>query len=443
MKAVGLLSRELPGRARLSILTIVLLIPCTLFCRTSETDRALGFDYLTFKGEKTGRTLVEMYFQVPVYDLQFVKDEVGFVARYKIDLHFENADSKEAHSLTYRDEVKIQTLGEKNDLGAHLIRIPLALPPGLYHAVVKFVDLETDRETILEQTFVASDYGGTELKISDLELAASIVPTNDRSGMVKKHLRIVPDLAKTLTSSRDTLYIYCELYNLEPTHAAEANLFHARFTVYSRSGQEMKTLEFDYDKPGDTCTLTVGIPLAELRSGEYILECEVKDLDADRTSLRRTSFRVRRNANWLTDVEFSKLIKKLSFVATPKELQKLRSLPVGNRAQALTEFWAKRDPFPDTRQNELRNTFLSRIDYANHKFVNSHGEGWESDQGQIYVRYGEPTYIDRYKTDLGLKTVEVWEYDKLDRKFYFLDEHGFGEFRLLNPMDSQDFKFSF
>lgn len=71
------------------------------------------------------------------------------------------------------------------------------------------------------------------------------------------------------------------------------------------------------------------------------------------------------------------------------------------------------------------------------------GEGWESDAGRVYIKCGKPNFVDRYKTNLGFKTYEIWEYINLNRKFVFVDIAGFGEFRLVNREESENLPFFF
>jgi GWxTD domain-containing protein len=63
-------------------------------------------------------------------------------------------------------------------------------------------------------------------------------------------------------------------------------------------------------------------------------------------------------------------------------------------AQAFVElFWARRDPTPDTPVNELREQFEQRIAEADKRFGFRNTPGSQTDQGLVYVLFGEPTQI--------------------------------------------------
>ncbi|MFQ5627528.1 MAG: GWxTD domain-containing protein, partial [bacterium] len=76
------------------------------------------------------------------------------------------------------------------------------------------------------------------------------------------------------------------------------------------------------------------------------------------------------------------------------------------------------------------------------------GEGWKSDMGMIYIVLGEPNDVERnpfdpvyrtsYTSSRPIKASEVWHYYHYNRYFVFIDETGFGDFRLSNPVSIND-----
>src|SRR4030095_805967 len=58
------------------------------------------------------------------------------------------------------------------------------------------------------------------------------------------------------------------------------------------------------------------------------------------------------------------------------------------REQFIESFWLRRDPTPDTIDNEYKDDHYERIAYANEHFA-SGIPGWRTDRGRIYVMYGK------------------------------------------------------
>jgi GWxTD domain-containing protein len=70
------------------------------------------------------------------------------------------------------------------------------------------------------------------------------------------------------------------------------------------------------------------------------------------------------------------------------------------RMSCIENFWLRRDPTPDTEDNEFRDDHYARIAYANEHFA-SGIPGWRTDRGRIYVMWGPPDSIDESKPTGG------------------------------------------
>jgi len=146
---------------------------------------------------------------------------------------------------------------------------------------------------------------------------------------------------------------------------------------------------------------------------------------------------------------------------------------MGEKERWIERMWRKADPTPETGDNENRNEFRRRVDYANAHY-SIMGRGMFSDRGRVYIRYGEPDDIKIERVPVAGKTLgyalgeqipksskqdvtdtrsgvadsrayEIWTYDMRGReliprfgmneiaggiKFVFVDEQGYGEYTL-------------
>jgi GWxTD domain-containing protein len=62
------------------------------------------------------------------------------------------------------------------------------------------------------------------------------------------------------------------------------------------------------------------------------------------------------------------------------------------RDQFIEQFWLRRDPTPDTIENEYKEEHYRRIAYANERFA-AGIPGWRTDRGRIYIIFGPPDQI--------------------------------------------------
>jgi len=65
------------------------------------------------------------------------------------------------------------------------------------------------------------------------------------------------------------------------------------------------------------------------------------------------------------------------------------------RDQFIEQFWLRRNPNPDSPENEFREEHYARIAYANEHFA-AGKPGWRTDRGHIYIAYGKPDSIDSH-----------------------------------------------
>lgn len=128
----------------------------------------------------------------------------------------------------------------------------------------------------------------------------------------------------------------------------------------------------------------------------------------------------------------AELAIKVLEIIEPKEVVTDLQKRSNDYYKILYDYWATKDPTPDTRFNELMNEFYNRIDYSEMTFKTISGNGGaKSDRGKTYIKYGTPDSIDRSNNDDD-KVVESWFYKKINRTFIFLDKEGTGKFQLVS-----------
>jgi len=65
------------------------------------------------------------------------------------------------------------------------------------------------------------------------------------------------------------------------------------------------------------------------------------------------------------------------------------------RDQFIEAFWQRRNPNPDSPENEYKEEHYRRIAYANEHFA-AGVPGWKTDRGRIYIMYGKPDEIESH-----------------------------------------------
>jgi GWxTD domain-containing protein len=92
------------------------------------------------------------------------------------------------------------------------------------------------------------------------------------------------------------------------------------------------------------------------------------------------------------------LNEDVSYIITDEERAAFKRLQTDEeREQFIENFWLRRDPTPDTVENEFKEEHYRRIAYTNEHFA-SGIPGWKTDRGKIYIMYGPPDEIEDHSS---------------------------------------------
>ncbi len=130
------------------------------------------------------------------------------------------------------------------------------------------------------------------------------------------------------------------------------------------------------------------------------------------------------------DPESQDFYETARLVMTKQEKDIFLHLPdQKSREEFIADFWAKRDPDPETEENEFREEFFRRIEYANAHFREGI-PGWKTDRGRVYIYLGHPDKIeDRpFINRPDIKGIIWWGYYRYRLAVEFIDTRGDGSY---------------
>ena len=152
------------------------------------------------------------------------------------------------------------------------------------------------------------------------------------------------------------------------------------------------------------------------------------------------------------------LSEDVNYIITDEERKSFKNMQTDEeREQFIEGFWMRRDPTPDTQENEYKEEHYRRIAYANERFA-SGIPGWKTDRGMIYISFGPPdeieshpsggTYERPYEEGGGTTSTypfEKWRYRYLqgvgnqqDIQIEFVDKTMTGEYRMTMDPSEKD-----
>jgi GWxTD domain-containing protein len=129
------------------------------------------------------------------------------------------------------------------------------------------------------------------------------------------------------------------------------------------------------------------------------------------------------------DPESRDFFETARLVMTSAEQEIFRNLPdEASRREFIADFWEKRDPDPDTAENEFKDEFERRVDYAN-KHFNEGRRGINTDRGRVYLYLGPPEKTDTYSSATAGFTI-YWIYYTYDLGIEFVESRSGGEYAI-------------
>ncbi len=150
------------------------------------------------------------------------------------------------------------------------------------------------------------------------------------------------------------------------------------------------------------------------------------------------------------------LEKDVAYIITDEERKAFKKLATDDeRERFIEEFWRRRDPDPDTDENEFREEYYERIAYANEHYA-SGIPGWKTDRGRIYITWGKPDEVETHPSggayerepqegggSTSTYPFERWFYRYLPGvgsgiEIEFVDPTGSGEYRIARNPDEKD-----
>jgi len=146
------------------------------------------------------------------------------------------------------------------------------------------------------------------------------------------------------------------------------------------------------------------------------------------------------------------------YIITDEEKRAFKNLETDEeREQFIEQFWLRRDPTPDTMENEYKEEHYRRIAYANERFA-SGIPGWKTDRGRIYITFGPPDEIESHPSggtyerpwEEGGGTTSTYPFEKWRYRYLegvgmqtdiiieFVDKSMTGEYRMTMDPSEKD-----
>lgn len=387
------------------------------------------FDALAFAGESGEDARLDMYLAVPYTAVDFERSGTGFTARYRVELKVESLvgtvfDSTITRTITTADYAR--TSGDVSTFDFFQKRIPIL--PGDYTVTATMVDFGTDLTHRIKRSVTVIDFPAYKFALSGLMLVSRIRERADAPGHA-----ITPMLTDNVSLAKGAYFLFFEAYNYT---GADSFLLTARYRA--ESGEVVWSETFGKNIPEGRTQQWLRLPTEGIGRGAYVAEVTAVRADMPNDTLaaakRIVGFLGTAEGLPMSEGELDERLSRLRYVATQSEIDYIEDGGTfRERQQRYAEFWETHDPSPGTPLNEAMVEYFRRIDYANKNF-RSYAEGWLTDMGRVYIVYGPADRVDRDPFTSDGKPRETWEYYGRHMTLVFIDQTGFGDYRLMTSV---------
>ncbi len=392
---------------------------------TPEAESLFDVDAISFASDSAGRSRLDVYMAIPYEQLSFVKSDDKFVASYEMTLSvYDSAKALVTEKLWTR-ETKAASFEQSVSSGAFSVeQISLLLRPGYYQISVQCRDMESRTVRRVNKQITISDYALPGFHLSDVMLISKISMKGDKRS-------ITPSISPNIGNISIPFHVFFEAYNPDGSKSTRFST-----SVYDPKKNLVATFDTTLTLNGGRNQVFLQVDQTSLSIGDYNLFVQAFPAD-DTTKVLATTSRMI-VVRWsgmpksVKDLDLS--IEQLVYIAKDKELDVIREAKTPEEKQKrFIEFWKKKDPNPNTIRNEKMEEYYMRVDYSNKHFKH-YTEGWRTDMGMVYIIFGTPNNVDRHPFDSDAKPYEVWSYYELNYSFVFVDQSGFGDYRLTTPL---------
>jgi len=428
--------KKMESRMKSVIILLTVFFIGNLFAQTNKDDRINNErvkyyqDFLNF--DEDGKTKVDIFIQVPLKEIQFVKSGNGFEGGYSVTVSVYEEDKETlVQEKVWNEKINLESFNYISSRGNfNLSHRSFVLPPKKYFIKTIVTDKDSRQEFSSENFYTVKDFS-TKPSMSDVMLISN-------KTVVDGNNKIVPNVSRNITEAGNGIEIFYEIYSdsaenreLEYVISDESG---DKIFYWAKKEQELKkgTTQIFYTFLDSTISL-----------GTYRLSIYIKDTEGDSVLGTTKKFFSRLAGLPANIVDIDKAIAEMVYIASPDEIGKMEDgKDEKDKTEKFLEFWKAKDPSPGNDENEVFEEYFRRVEFCNKNF-SQYTEGWRSDRGMVYIILGSPNNIDRHPFEYDSKPYEIWQYYELNKSFIFVDETGFGDYRLTTPLYGDLFRYRY
>ena len=369
--------------------------------------------------------------KIPFDELQFIKtSDTLFQAEVELTFVVFDSDNDQVEGKSFKEKVTAKNYDQTNSNKIYFsFDTTVDLPPEEYSLLCQVTDLDSRKTGNKKEKVVLKNFASESLDVSDLFVQnVQDITEGELDQIYSIFSETVSDSAEFLVAS---LHVYS---------SHETDRLRVKYNIKNFRKKITQEGKFEVPNLGFGTKLNIPILKKGLSVGNYMIDLKIND--GEETIDMNDVFRTNVANLPITIGNLDLAIEQMQYIADKSDIKRIKKTPEDQRQAAFDAYWKKNDPTPGSDTNELMDEYYRRIAFTNAHF-SAFRDGWKTDMGHVYILFGPPSDVDRQPYNVNSSTYfrtevfayELWYYYDLNRRFDFADEHGFGDYRLLNPQE--------
>lgn len=414
-----------------------LAIITSVFAQQGKDDKETKFnprskffgDYLNFSSTEAGKTRLDVFVQVPYSEVQFVKTETGFESKYNLTVSVFDEDKENLLvEKSWSEKIAVKEFEQTTSKTNYNLSLrSFNLESGKYMLRTSFEDSDSRKEYAVENII--------NVRKMESDFAMSDIMLISKQTNVEGSSKIIPNVSRNVAVKKDGMPFFFEVYS---NSSREIKI---EYTIIDNGKEKVFRDEITRQIDSGRTQVFYTIKDVDLGLGNYLLTADIKDAKNDLEIATAKNFVSRWMGVPSSIRDLDKAIAQMVYIATSDELDEIEEAKSKEeKIQKYLAYWKKKDPDPQSEDNPVFDEYYRRVAFCNENFSH-YIEGWRTDRGMVFIILGAPNNVDRHPFEYDSKPYEVWEYYELNKSFVFLDETGFGDYRLITPLYGDFFRY--
>lgn len=367
---------------------------------------------------ESGSVEIMSFVVIPNRSLQFIKEKNKFIAEYDANI-FVTTDDKDVQVATgsFSDKIISNKFSETTSkVKSTVLNTSFVVPLGDYNVSINVKDLDTKLSSKQNNKVELKQFS------NDSQVYDPIFIKEAKGEWGFESNKFPIDANQIVVKNNEIQFYQYAVIN--------AGVYEMVINILSgKEVQWSKTINSSSESRVISHLITV--PTKDINRKDLKVQVSVNQKNS--TKSRSLGFRFRNSfmPDSITNIDLA--LSQMNYILTSDERKELKKLKQSDKENFFKKAWARRDPKPDTKVNELMDEYYGRVSFTEENFSRGTSGGWRSDMGMIFILFGKPDDIQRYTSMQSNYSYETWYYFSIGQEFAFVDDYGFGDYRLRYP----------